>query len=507
MTGISKSFGGVRALSGADLVVLAGEIHALVGENGAGKSTILKILLGIHEPDAGEVEIFGERLEHFTPREANSRGVAMIFQELSLIPTMSVAQNVHLTREPRSFGIIDDEEIERRTEELCRDLGIAISPRELVGRLSTGQRQLIEIAKALSQNARILILDEPTSALTTTETEVLFGLLMRLAESGVAIVYVSHRLDEIREIADIVTVLRDGVNVYSGPMSEIGPEGLVRAIVGRNVSAFERVKRDYEIDEPLLEVRNLAGDRLPVDVSFVLHKGEILGIGGLMGSGRTELARILSGVEPKVGGSIRLRGEDLDLTHPADAISAGIVLVPEDRVAQGLVLEHSIASNVSLPILHELAPNGFVDDGTLLSRVDDLVDRLRIKAPSSFELVRRLSGGNQQKVVLGKWLAVEPEVFVLDEPTAGVDIGSKAEIIALIRDLADAGKAIMVISSELPELLAVSDRILVLSAGEIARVITAGEIESWITAHDNVEVARTYAEEQLTLAIQGVSSI
>jgi ribose transport system ATP-binding protein len=507
MTGISKSFGGVHALYGADLEVHAGEIHALVGENGAGKSTILKILLGIHEPDQGEVEIFGERVEHFTPRGANSRGVAMIFQELSLIPTMSVAQNVHLTREPRSFGIIDDAEIERQTEKLCSDLGISISPRELVGRLSTGQRQLIEIAKALSQNARILILDEPTSALTTTETEVLFGLLMRLAESGVAIVYVSHRLDEIREIADVVTVLRDGVNVYSGPMSEIGPEGLVRAIVGRNVSAFERVKRDYEIDEPLLEVQNLAGDLFPVDVSFVLHRGEILGIGGLMGSGRTELARILSGVEPKTRGSIRLRGEDLDLTHPADAIAAGIVLVPEDRVAQGLVFEHSIASNVSLPILEELAPNGFVDDERLLSKVDDLVARLRIKAPSSSELVRRLSGGNQQKVVLGKWLAAEPEVFVLDEPTAGVDIGSKAEIIALIRDLADSGKAVMVISSELPELLAVSDRIVVLSAGEVARVITAGEIEAWTTAHDNVEVARTHAEEQLTLAIQGVSRL
>ncbi|HLF42725.1 MAG TPA: sugar ABC transporter ATP-binding protein [Acidimicrobiia bacterium] len=510
MIGIEKAFGGVRALKGVSLEVRPGEIHALVGENGAGKSTVLKVLRGVYRPDDGEVEIFGERVKEFTPQEARDLGVSMIFQELSLISTMTIAENVFLDREPKTaIGFIDDREAERLTRELCDELGIRLDPRTVVGTLSTGHRQLIEIVKALSQHARVLILDEPTSALTTSETDALFTLLRHLADQGVAVIYVSHRLDEVRDIAQRVTVLRDGANVITGEMAVIGPEGVVRAIVGRDVSAFERVERSAPPPglKPILEAEDLAGERLPVDVSFTLYPGEILGIGGLMGSGRTELARVLAGVDAKRSGTMRLDGKAVDFRFPGDAVEAGIALIPEDRVSQGLVLDHSIVTNISLPILRRLTRRGLIDDEAALRVVTRLVDQLQIKTTSPQELVRRLSGGNQQKVVLSKWLAADPRVLVLDEPTAGVDIGSKAEIIALIRELADANKAIIVVSSELPEMLALSDRILVMANGRITREVSGAEISGWIGRYDTIEAARTYAEEQLTLAIQGVSQL
>lgn len=490
MRAISKAFNGVRVLDRVDFDVVGGEIHALVGGNGAGKSTLMKILEGVHAPDEGIIEIAGRPVMFHSSRDARAAGVAMIFQELSLIPTLTVAQNVFLTREPRDgVGFIDDRDAEARTRALFAELGIDIDPRATVGDLPMALRQLAEIAKALSQNARILIMDEPTSSLGRSETEQLFRLMRRLRARGIAIVYISHRMEEIFEISDRITVLRDGVRVLTVPTAEATMEQIINAIVGRPYVAATngRTADTVEAGEVLLEVRSLVREPRLRGVSFVLRRGEIVGLAGLMGSGRTELVRAIFGVDRPDSGEVLVGGRPVRPGDPQAAMAAGIGLIPEDRAGQGLVVDHPIRDNVLAPILSRLTRGGIVDDRRGDRVCEDFRERLQIKASSLTQPVRSLSGGNQQKVVIAKWLATEPRILLMDEPTAGVDIGTKQEIVQLIRRLANEGRAILFISSELPELLAAADRVLIMRHGRIDQELARTTITSEEELHHRVQ--------------------
>ena len=503
LTGVSKTFGGVRALQDVTFDVRAGEIHALLGENGAGKSTILKILNGVYAPTAGLVEVNGKPRGEHSPEVAKRSGIAMIFQEMSLVPTLTTAQNIFLENELKnSVGLIDDRAAERRARELFASLGVDIDPRALVGALSAGQRQLTEIVKATSRDVRILILDEPTTALSGGEVEKLFASLRQLKGEGVAIIYVSHRMDEITRIADRATILRDGRHVITAPMSELTLERIIEHIIGRRSRGFSDVeRRAARRGDPLLELRDLSGPRKPSNVDLTLYSGEVVGVAGLLGSGRSALARVLFGIDPKRSGEIRVKGKPVEITSPMDAVRHGIALVPEDRLRQGLILEHSVEANASLPILDRLASWSFVVKAKARDAVDRQINGLRIKTASRETPVRTLSGGNQQKVVIGKWLNADPDIFVLDEPTGGVDIGSKAEIITLVRDLAARGKAVIVMSSELSELLTAADRIIVMSDGRIVSETLRAVFDD-PDPSDDVGGQLQYAERRLAQIIQ-----
>jgi ribose transport system ATP-binding protein len=479
MTGIAKAFSGVTVLDDVDFELRAGETHALLGGNGAGKSTLMKILEGVYELDRGTVEIDGAPVGLDGPQAARRHGVAMIFQEFSLVPTLTVAQNVYLTREDRTrAGLLDDRALERAAAELLDDLGVDIDPRAEVRTLSAAGMQLVEIAKALSQDARMLIMDEPTASLAAGEVEALFRIIDRLERRGIAIVYITHRLEEVIAVADRVTVLRDGRVVGTRPTSELDVEALIEFIVGGSVEqAVEQPERVVDRSgTPLLALHNVSTATGLRDVDLELHAGEILGLAGLMGSGRSELARAVFGIDPLTAGEIRLRGEPVRIRRPADAVEHGIVLVPEDRRTQGLVLDHSVERNLTLPMLRQLSRGGLLDDAEGAGIADRYVARLHIRTPSLAMPVRRLSGGNQQKVVLAKWLATEPDVLILDEPTVGVDIATRTEIAGLVRSLADQGRAVLVISSELAELLALADRILVMRDGRIHRSLARADV-------------------------------
>jgi ribose transport system ATP-binding protein len=509
MTGIKKSFGGIHALRGVDFSVKPGTVHALMGENGAGKSTLLKILRGVQAPDEGHVAIFGEPMTHFSAEAARAHGVAMIFQELSVVPSLTVAENIFLGREPRKRGLlVDQREANERAGRLLHELGVDVDPRTPVRRLSPGQMQMTEIAKAISQDAKVLVMDEPTSALCTAEVDKLFAFLKRVRAQGMAVVYVSHRMDEISEVAQEVTVLRDGSHVVTAAMADLTLDSIVEHMVGRRIHSFAWSPRAVDRSRPpVLEARNVSGRGKPDDVSFVLYPGEVLGIAGLLGSGRSELARVLFGVDPLLSGQILKDGQPLAVKSPRDAVEHGIALIPESRSREGLVLSHAVASNLSLPTIDDLTRGPLLDKKREAQVAGSLAQRLRVKTASLRSAVRTLSGGNQQKVVLGKWLATDPDVVILDEPTAGVDIGSKSEIVDLIRSLADSGKSILLISSELPELLAVSDRVLVMSDGRVAREISRDEIASW-TEQDDTSRDDSHriagAEQGLQFAIQQV---
>jgi ribose transport system ATP-binding protein len=491
MTGISKSFSGIRVLHGVDFDLRRGEVHALVGGNGAGKSTLMKILQGVYTPDEGEIAVDGMPVEIRSPHDARVLGIGMIFQEFSLIPTLTVAQNIFLGHEPRAAGgLIDDRTSVRRARELFAEMGEDIDPDARMLDLGTGYWQLTEIAKALAQDARVLIMDEPTSSLTATEANSLFALVQRLKERGISIIYISHRMDEIFRITDRITVLRDGRHVLTEDTAALTMNQVIDAIVGQSMEqAFEWRERFVDRSvAPLLQVRNLSAGRRVQDVSFDLYPGEILGLAGLMGSGRTELARAIFGIDRVDTGEILIRGERVAIGNPEEAITAGVSLVPEDRRIQGLVLDHSVKNNLLLPLLDRLDHAGIIDDRRGDQMAGSIVEDLRIKTGSIATSVRLLSGGNQQKVVIGKWLATEPDILIMDEPTAGVDIQAKTEILGVIRALADRGKGIIVISSELVELLAVSDRLLVLRDGHVFREIDRREIRT---------------EEELHRAVQG----
>ena len=491
MTGISKSFSGIRVLHGVDFDLRKGEVHALVGGNGAGKSTLMKILQGVYRPDEGQIAVDGNPVEVRSPHDARALGIGMIFQEFSLIPTLTVAQNIFLGHEPRgSGGLIDDRAGARQARELFAQLEEDIDPNARMLDLGTGYWQLTEIAKALAQDARVLIMDEPTSSLTATEAHSLFALVQRLKERGISIIYISHRMDEIFRITDRITVLRDGRHILTEDTAALTMNQVIDAIVGQSMEqAFEWQERSVDRSvAPLLQVRNLSAGSRVQDISFDLYPGEILGLAGLMGSGRTELARAIFGIDRVDKGEILIRGQRVDIGNPEEAIIAGVSLVPEDRRTQGLVLDHSVKNNLLLPLLNRLDHAGIIDDRRGDRMAGSIVTDLRIKTGSIATTARLLSGGNQQKVVIGKWLATEPNILIMDEPTAGVDIQAKTEILGVIRALADRGKGIIVISSELVELLAVSDRLLVLRDGHVVREVDRREIRT---------------EEELHRAVQG----
>lgn len=487
MQHISKSFNGVRVLEDVNFEVRKGEIHALAGGNGAGKSTLMKILLGVHAPDEGQILVDGKQVTIKSPQDARTLGIAMIFQEFSLIPTLSIAANVFLTREARDrFGLLDDSECERRTREIFSEMNVDVDPTVPVGHLSTGYRQLTEIAKALSQNARVLIMDEPTASLTKKETEALFKLMRHLKARGISIVYISHRMEEIFEISDRVTVLRDGKLVITANVEDLTMPQLIEHVVGRKMEqTFQWKERTVDRSgQPLLELRGLVAGPRVRNINLKLFKGEIVGLAGLMGSGRSELCRALFGIDPIERGDVVLKGRRVTIRRPEDAIRAGIVLIPEDRRAQGLVLGHSVKDNMLLPILDKIRNRwGLINDQAGDSLTISFMERLRIVSDSIHKTVRLLSGGNQQKVVVAKWLAMEPDVLILDEPMVGIDIGAKFELIDIIRQLADAGKGVIVVSSELAELLAVSDRIVVLRNGQVERELDRREIPSEESLH------------------------
>lgn len=507
MTGISKSFGGIRALDSVDFEVRAGEVHALLGGNGAGKSTILKVLNGVHVPDEGEIEVGGQKLVAHSPEAARAAGIAMNFQEMSLIPTLTVAQNVFLTREARDArGMIDDEDSIRRAEAIFRMLEVEVNPRALVGDLGAGQKQLTEIAKAISQDARVLILDEPSTALAVSDVERLFVFLRKLTSKGVSIIYVSHRMDEIARIADRATILRDGKHVITAPMADLPLDVMIEHIVGKKSKGLADVARgDAARGEVLLELTGVTGPHKPEDVSLTLHRGEVLGLAGLLGSGRSALARVIAGIEPAVAGEIRIKGKKFAIRRPADAISHGIALVPEARATQGIIPAHSVADNMTMAVIGRISPRGFVDPARLKAVADGMIQRLAVKTASRDHAVSTLSGGNQQKVVIGKWLATEPEILILDEPTAGIDIGSKSEIIRLVRDLAQTGKGVIVISSELSELLTACDRILVMADGRAHQMLDRADLDD--PAETDPEHALQAAERRLQIEIQKALSI
>jgi ribose transport system ATP-binding protein len=476
--GIRKAFPGVQALDGVALSVQPGEVLALLGENGAGKSTLMKILAGVHPPDAGELLLDGAPVHFRGVADAMSRGVILIHQELNLADNLSVAANLFLGNEDIYGGVLGWL-VRRRMNERARDLlervGLPIPPQRLVGELQLGQRQLVEIARALSQKARILIMDEPTSSLTQRETERLFEVIRELKRSGVAVVYISHRLMEVRQIADRVVVLRDGRNSGELARHEITHRRMIDLMVGRDLKQFFRHTHDTGASRPeaehpirleLREVCYLGGPRSPV--SFAVRGGEIVGMAGLVGAGRTELSEALFGLRPLASGEVRLDSRPVAIRSPSDAVAAGLLLVPEDRRQFGLVLEESVQHNLGLPNLDLNSRFGLVSVGRETDMARRICDRLRVRTPQLSQPVGLLSGGNQQKVVLGKWLARQPRVLILDEPTRGVDVGAKSEIYALMDELAAAGIAILMISSDLEEVLGMSDRVLVLHEGRLA---------------------------------------
>jgi ribose transport system ATP-binding protein len=504
MKGISKSFGGVRALNDVSLEVEQGEVHALLGGNGAGKSTILKVLNGIHRPDSGTITVGGKSLSDVTPESARAAGIAMNFQELSLIPTLTVAQNVFLTREAKSgVGLIDDRIAERRAAELFDMLEVDVDPAAIVGDLGAGQKQLTEIVKAISQDARVLVLDEPSTALAVSDVDRLFTFLRKLKAKGVAIIYVSHRMDEIARISDRATILRDGAHVITAPLSELPIDTMIEHIVGRRSKGLADVARGNAVKgEVLLELRNVSGRYKPENISLAVHRGEVVGLAGLLGSGRSALARVIAGIEPLKSGEILIKGEPLVIRKPADAIGAGVALVPEARATQGIIPAHSIASNMILGVIDRISKLGMVDNAQARSITDDQIKRLAIKTASRDHAVSTLSGGNQQKVVIGKWLATDPDILILDEPTAGIDIGSKSEIIRLVRDLAAAGKAILFISSELSELLTACDRIVVMADGRMGADLPREALDDPdVPAHETAHRLQA-AEQRLQIEIQ-----
>ena len=471
--GIRKSFSGVEVLHGVDLTLHRGEVHGLVGQNGAGKSTLVKIIDGAYSADAGEIVVNGVPLAGRGAGESRKRGIAMVFQEFSLMPAMSVGHNILLSREPKGrLGLIDDGETRRQARAALDRIGAAIDPDRLVGELPVGSRQLVEVAKAISQDATILILDEPTSSLTSMEIRVLADATRRLTAEGIAVIFISHHLNEVVEMCDRVTVLRDGMVTLSAPTSELSLPLIIESMLGRSLEgalAYE----PHEVDRSggaVLKVTGLRNSRLS-DVSFELHRGEILGIAGLLGSGRTELLRAIFGIDRLEAGSIEIDGRTRRIRNPADAPRAGIALVPEDRARAGLVRDHSVAANILMATWSRFTRGGLIDDGAARHAARAFIEQLSIQASGLDQPVRSLSGGNQQKVVVARNLSVRPSVLLLDDPTVGVDVGSKRDILLGVRELARLGNAILLVSSEFEELAGVADRVLVLRDGRVLKTL------------------------------------
>ncbi len=471
--GISKEFPGVKALDDVSLTLRAGRLTALLGENGAGKSTLMNIVAGVFPPDAGEIKMLGATVQFSNPREAHEAGIVMIFQELNLVPNLTVAENIFLGREPLNrLGLIDDSEMNRRAAALLRSLDLEVAPTVALGSLRVGQQQIVEIAKAISSQARVLIMDEPTSAITEHEVEVLFGIIDNLKRQGVAIAYITHKFEELSRIGDDAVVMRDGRLIGVAPIQDLTHETMMQMMVGRELRHVGEISRNQPGNEVLrvesLSLTNPAGqsDYLLQDISLNVRQGEVLGIFGLMGAGRTELLETIFGLHPKrAKGSVFIDGKVEEILSPADAIELGLALAPEDRKIEGLVMNMSVAENTSLASLSRIKRFGLLNEIKEYQLVSQAIERFRVKTPSQKQLIRNLSGGNQQKVILGKWLATQPKALLLDEPTRGIDVHAKGEIYALIEELVADGLAVILVSSELPEILAISDRIMVLCEG------------------------------------------
>ena len=473
MQGIDKRFGGVHALRRVDFSVRAPEVHALLGENGAGKSTLIKILSGVHPPDEGTIRFDGSDVRLAGPADAQRLGIATIYQEGSLYPDLSVLENLFMGVQPRTrIGSLDWGTMRRRAAEVFERLGVRIPLTARAGSLSRAQTKLVEIARALLRDARIIVMDEPTAALPSDDVERLFGIVRDLREGGVSVIYISHRLEEIFEIADRVTVLRDGERIGTSPVADVDHDELIRMMVGRSLGELY-AHTPHEPGEVLLEVRGLTRAGSFEEVSFTVRAGEIVAMAGLVGSGRSEVAQAVFGIDPYDRGEVLLSGSPLPRT-PWRVVRAGVALLPEDRTHQGLVLPFPIRHNVTLPILDEVSRGGTIVEDRERRIADDFVERLRVRTPSADTVTDKLSGGNQQKVVLAKWLAAKPKLLILDEPTQGVDVGAKTEIHGLIDRLAGEGIGVLLISSDLEEVLGMADRILVMHRGRIAEELPRG---------------------------------
>jgi ABC-type sugar transport system ATPase subunit len=498
--GVSKSFPGVRALEEVGFELRPGEVHALLGENGAGKSTLIKILCGVHRPDAGTIRLGGEPVRVTSPRHAQALAIAVVHQELALEPYLSVAENVFLGRQPVGrFGLIDRRRMREETGRLLSRLGVAIDPDTPLGELPVASRQLVAIARAVSSSARVLVFDEPTTSLTQHESDLLFAAIRRLRADGIGIVYVSHRMQEIFDLCDRVTVLRDGRRIATMPVAETDRAGLIGMMIGRDIGALLRAEAGPK-GRPVLEARNLGRRGVLHGISLAVHEGEIVGMAGLVGAGRTEVARALFGDLATDSGEILVEGLPVRVRSPRDAVRAGIGLVPEDRKEQGLVTALPVRQNLAMPSWRRLAKFGILRGGAERRLAEEYVRRLAIRTPSIAQAVKHLSGGNQQRVVIAKWLATRPKVLIVDEPTRGVDVGAQAETHGLLRDLARAGMAVLMISSDLREILTMSDRILVMHAGRIvAELPGAGATQEEIMYHAAGEGGRIKASTMLDL--------
>jgi ribose transport system ATP-binding protein len=492
MINISKSFFGVKVLDSVSFSVGSGEIHALAGENGAGKSTLMKILQGVYKMDSGAIQIAGEVASIDSFQDARNYGIGMVFQEFSLVPELSVAQNIFLDREHKNkFRFFDEKETIRKSQIVMEELGLDIDVTAKVSTLGRAFQQLTEIAKAIAGDAKILILDEPTASLAKEEVDALFKVLKQLTARGVSIVYISHRMDEIYRICDRITILRDGKKIAVSSLSEISPQEIIAHITGRkDVEMLSHQGKTIERSTtPIFEAVGIRVGNRVNNVSFKLYPGEILGLAGLMGSGRTELVRAIFGLDKKDSGAVKVEGKDVTIKNPREAIAQGFAFIPEDRRRQGLVMEHSVKQNILAANLSSLSHLNFLSFSKINSVVQDSITSFEVRPPEANREVRLLSGGNQQKVVIAKWMATNPKIVLMDEPTVGVDIGTKVEIMKLVRAIAAQGKSVILISSELPELLGVCDRILVIRKGEIAEELDRKDVRD---------------EDHLQMIVQGI---
>ena len=479
--GVSKAFPGVQALSDVTLEVARGEILALVGENGAGKSTLIHILAGAYRPDAGHIFLDGREVAFHSTHEGEQAGVSVVFQELSLVPNLTVAENVFANQQPTgALGLINQRKMQRDTQELLDMFQVDFRPGTQVGRLSMGNQQMVEIVKALARNVKVLVLDEPTSSLSLQEAARLFERLEQLKKQGLAILYVSHHLEEVFQISDRVAVLRDGKLVGVRPTRELDDHTVIRMMVGRELEPLEENIRP-EAGQEMLRVEGFSREGAFQDISFAVHAGEVLTFFGLVGAGRTEVARALMGLDSGATGQVTLRGKPVQIRQPRQAMKAGMAYLSEDRKNEGLFLDETITKNFLAPNLDQVTPGGWLSWNLLRRMTTQYTQQLDVRTPSLNQKLRNLSGGNQQKVFLGEWLARQPQVLIVDEPTRGIDVGTKQEIHRLLRELASQGKAVMVISSDLPEALRVSDRIAVMRAGKLAGIIPgAGATEEQV---------------------------
>ncbi len=478
MEGISKSFPGVQALSNCQFELHSGEVHALVGENGAGKSTLMKILGGIYHKDAGHIYLEGHEVEIHTPRLAQHLGISIVHQELNLMPHLTAAQNIFIGREPHTKipFVVDDKTTNQQAERLFHMLSLKLDPTTKVADLTVAKQQMVEIAKALSFNAKILVMDEPTAALTDTEIEELFGVIRQLREKGVGIIHISHRLEELKLISDRVTVMRDGKYIDTKPIQDVTIDQIIGMMVGRTIYETAPELPEKPSEAIALEVRNLNRGKVLRDVSFKLKKGEILGFAGLIGAGRTEVARAIFGADGFDSGEVYVKGKKVQIKAPRNAVMYGIGYLSEDRKRYGLTLGMDVKENVAMAAMKKfLIWLGWVDFKKAAVRGQDMVKALNIKTPNLEQKVKFLSGGNQQKVVIGKWLTADTDILIFDEPTRGIDVGAKSEIYKLLNDLAHQGKSIIMISSELPEILRMSHRVIVMCEGRVTGILNAGE--------------------------------